>query len=299
MDKYDIFTKWLQDNGAIFPNIYLEKLSDTERGIKTNLNINENDYIIKIPFKLLITNKSKINGFEFNYELPNNIWNRSNILILLSLASELKNINSFYNPYIDILPKKKDLLHLPIFWSNRRIEKIKNTLLYDKINSRYNILKLTYDKLCNCIKDFDSQITFDSFIYLYSIISSRAFGITINSEKIVALVPLGDMLNHSSNNNVTWSFDNHINCFTMIANKQIIENQSVYDTYGKLKSDEQFLILYGFCPEKDDDYVLKLKNNNSELSKKEKKLVEKIKTMNPYNSNISILRYLLRTLRLR
>ena len=295
MDKYDIFTQWLQDNGSTFPNIYLEKISKLERGIKTNRNINENENVIIIPYKLLITNKST-NDFEFNYELPKDIFSKKKLLILLSLASEIKNKNSIYKPYIDILPKKQELLHLPIFWSDRRKELLKNTSLYNDSINRLQIIKITYDRLCKCVKDFEIQITFDTFLYLHSIVSSRVFCITVNGEKINALVPLGDMLNHSSNQNTKWSFENEINCFTIKATRPILENQSVYDTYGMSKTDSQFLNFYGFCPEKDDDYELKLENN-LELSKKERILVDKIKTMPPYDSNTSILRYLLRTLR--
>ena len=250
MNKYDIFMQWLQENGAILSDVYLENLSNSERGIKTSKNVYKNNNVIQIPFKLLITNKSDINGFHFNYDLPNDIWNINNIKILLFLASELQNKNSFYIPYLDILPKKQDLLHLPLYWSDRRIEKIKNTLLYDNIINRNSNIKITYKRLCNCIKDFDSQVTFDTFKYLYSIVSSRVFGITKNNKKIVALVPLADMLNHSSNENVTWSFDNNINCFTMIANNEIIKNQSLYDTYGKSKTDEKFFNYLWFLSRK-------------------------------------------------
>lgn len=34
MNKYDIFMQWLQENGAILSDVYLENLSNSERGIK-------------------------------------------------------------------------------------------------------------------------------------------------------------------------------------------------------------------------------------------------------------------------
>jgi len=81
---------------------------------------------------------------------------------------------------------------------------------------------------------------------------SRSFGV-INSRllgfedvKVLSLVPLADMLNHSNNANVIWGYDNTSHGFKMKATKDIKRGEECFDTYGAHKSNDEFLLIYGY-----------------------------------------------------
>lgn len=81
---------------------------------------------------------------------------------------------------------------------------------------------------------------------------SRSFGV-INSRllgfedvKVLCLVPLADMLNHSNNANVTWGYDNTRHGFKMKATKDIKRGEECFDRYGAHMSNDEFLLIYGY-----------------------------------------------------
>ena len=89
------------------------------------------------------------------------------------------------------------------------------------------------------------------FLLLRTLIGSRNFGLWIDGKKQATMVPLGDMLNHSKNPDVKWSFEESSNAFVMNSKKDMKVHQEITDSYGT-KCNRSYLLFYGFSLEEDN-----------------------------------------------
>ena len=197
--KYDIFKKWLIENGAIFiKNIDFPYAYGPFNliGCKSVSEIQENESILLIPKKLMIIT-SELNSIDelikdikedlnITYDIPT-------IYLTLYLYLENKNENSFFRPYLNLIFSNYNFLNdfteenLKYFNNDESmIKSIKNAFEY--LNELYNIIKQN--------KNF-SEINKNDLFFCYSQVISRQFYIDENTS---ALIPLADLLNHKNIN---------------------------------------------------------------------------------------------------
>jgi len=248
MDKYSIFINWLKDNGAKFPGVYFKETENNMRSVYTRQFIPKDQQIITIPEKLLITNQMGKNteigrrlinlGIKFN--------SPKHAYIIVFMVEEMKKGNSFFQPYFDILPT--DLSNFPIFWNKNELDLVSGSSILNQINDRKNYLKEDYKLLTGAIPKFKNLCSYSKFMDLRTLVGSRNFGITINHERVGAMVPMSDMLNHKRPQMTSWAFDNHQNAFTIKSKENIFNNTELMDSYG-IKDYSQFLLHYGFIPD--------------------------------------------------
>lgn len=63
-----------------------------------------------------------------------------------------------------------------------------------------------------------------------------------------------DMMNHNTEHEVTWGYDDKRQGFVASAIKDIKRGQQIYDTYGA-KPNTAFLLNYGFLLEQNDENI--------------------------------------------
>ena len=92
-----------------------------------------------------------------------------------------------------------------------------------------------------------------------SCVWSRAFSLFLNQTKTIALVPLGDMFDHSPDARVEWLTDDTAATFSIRSYEAISEGSEVFNNYGA-KCNEELLLGYAFVLEqnKSDNYHLEL-----------------------------------------
>ena len=78
-----------------------------------------------------------------------------------------------------------------------------------------------------------------------SLVSSRNFKLTINNDIVSAMVPLADMLNHSNTCQTTWSFNDRLQSYQMLAKAPIKIGAEITDSYG-VKPMDNYFMYYGF-----------------------------------------------------
>ena len=94
------------------------------------------------------------------------------------------------------------------------------------------VLTKDYNVLVNTIPHFKRYCSLQKFMELRTIIGSRNFGLWIDGTKQATMVPLGDMLNHSSEPDVKWSFEEAKDGFVMNSVKTISAHREITDSYG-------------------------------------------------------------------
>jgi len=197
--KYDIFKKWLKENGAIFTkNIDFPYVYGPFNliGCKSVSEIQENESILLIPKKLMIISR-ELNSIEelikdikeeldIKYDIPT-------IYLTLYILLEYKNENSFFKPYLNLIFSNYNFFNdfteenLKYFNNDEKmIRSIKSAL--EELNELYNIIKKN--------KSFP-KINKEELFFCYSQVISRQFYIDENTS---ALIPLADLLNHCNIN---------------------------------------------------------------------------------------------------
>jgi len=240
-----------------------------------NVKLNDNNNVISIPKSLLIVADDVYHLPIWNTNIRySNINNKSKLAIAV-LWHKNKGTKSFFNHYINILPK--NLKHIPIFWTKKVKNLVENTYFGLLLQNRKIELDNEYNDVKKCLNG-KLKITKKEFMWARHIVGSRNFGIMINGISKNILAPFGDMLNHSDTNNVSWSFNDNSNAFEFKSNRIILKNEIINITYGKTKMDYYVLLYYGFFPQRNrqiifDGYVLS--NIKQNLPKSVKKKIKK------------------------
>lgn len=298
MEKKELFNNWLIMNGAKLNNIYIKEYSTTERGVHASDDIASNDRVVSIPLKLLIHDGMSIDTiYHHEIQLSQNKGYFKDMRIInvlfYMLQEYLKGDSSFFKPYLNILPE--NISHFPLFWDKTYMSYLENTdipvLVGERLERFSHDFELAKSKSATFSRDCSKEI----FLWLRCIIGSRNFGLNINGTNRSVMAPLGDMLNHSSNCDVGWGFDNTDKVYYMNSNRSISKNSEIFDSYGS-KDNSQYFLYYGFTlPYKDiapysrnDSYNLEINYNiNEELSQKKLKSIEPKTVVKITNNNVN------------
>ena len=225
-----LFDNWFRSNNGI--SLIKVSSNGKYRGTISKKYIKTGENVLEIPKKLLIISSD----YKSDYK-NDNLSNYSKLLLLTFNYWR----SGRFEEYFNIIPKKFN--DFPIYWSDEKIESIKNTFIYEKIIQK----KAGFQSLFEKLKDYQPQLTFNDYKYIWTIIASRNFSININGERVNVLAPYGDMLNHSFNQNTRWFFDDSKNAFIFKAIENIEIYKEVTDTNG-IKPSINYLFYYGFFP---------------------------------------------------
>jgi hypothetical protein len=183
------------------------------------------------------------------------------VLTLWYTLRQLRDENSFWRPYLDLLPKR---IPTPLFWSEDELEIIKGTNLYEGVLQLRSLLR----KVWNTLKSVEeASISLEEVQYCWTLFSSRAFTVSTDASKDQVhthtldyaqtdsdapalvepcLVPFADLFNHSNSARVQYVTDHRAHTFNLNLETVAQNGQEVFNNYGS-KSNEFFIIGYGFA----------------------------------------------------
>lgn len=261
---------FLKKDIKLYPGLYTN--NDSISNIMCTKNIPNGTKIMTIPHKKLLsyTYVQKDPFIKDVMEKAKN-FNKSisrNSLIALYILCEYLSDESEWEFYFKTLPK--DVSHHLLTFNETELLNFKtspimkkkiytNTIglqtsskfltyqqLYDSYHKDYNTLKQCMPN----IHTIFSEINMDEFEKLFRKcriwVTSRIFGFYSKGFNESAMVAGADLLNHNTNENTSWRFEDDLNAFTVTAKKDIPANTIISDTYGKQKNIYTFLLWYGF-----------------------------------------------------
>ena len=252
MDKssnvFVTFENWLLQNGAKFQKLELKDYGDEMRACHAVAEIEEEETIVEVPLKCLITvemgKETQIGRaiLDSNIELDA----PKHIFLMIFMLLDRQNPRSFFKPYYDILPPS--LGNMPIFWTRTELAYLEGSYLLQQIEERNEAITADYRAICSIAPDFALMVNLEDFKWARMCVCSRNFGLIVNGIRTAALVPYADMLNHYRPRETKWQFDDHSQAFTIISLQGIQARAQVYDSYGQ-KCNHRFLLNYGFSVE--------------------------------------------------
>lgn len=258
--KEKIFLEWLHNNNVYFPKI-LWPVKDKYKFRKMicNENIDSEEIILEIPQKLVVSIELILNSdIE---EIFKNMFNKNKnerLLITLFILHEKYKQNSFFKPYIDIFPKKIELLS---DWNNNDFDELQDCTINNH-TSRLDYLKEMYKhEIENLLEDNNdinsllNKINFQDFYWAYKIVNTRCFPDKSTSIFNIVFIPLADCINYGKDDNTTLTYyKNNIDfSYQFKAKQKIFKNQEITILYGSLNSNNykhnnfNLLFHYNFC----------------------------------------------------
>ncbi len=247
-DKFEVFENWLLMSGSKFNKLELRDYGEEVRGCHTTTKINEDEIIIEIPLKCLITVEMGQDTDIGRAILTSNIELDApkHIFLMIFMLIDRKNPKSFFKPYYDVLPPT--LSNMPIFWTAEELKYLEGSYVLHQIHERNEAIETDYNAICDIAPHFSSIATLTEFKWARMCVCSRNFGLIVNGIRTAALVPYADMLNHYRPRETKWQFDNRLQSFTIVSMQPIMTGLQVYDSYGQ-KCNHRFLLNYGFSVE--------------------------------------------------
>ena len=254
----------LSIHNAFFPKVEIFSHTKNNRGVIAKRFITKNEIIMTIPKECILTvdiAKESDIGKQISVFMNRKLNSPKHSLLSSFILYEKNKENSQWKFYYDIFPK--DFHTYPFFYNESENILLNGSKFLLKVKEKRKDIEEDYNVLCSLIDNYKDNISFSDFFTIRIIVSSRIFGIKINGIKVDALIPLADMLNHSSHNQTSWYYDDQIESFVVQAIEDIKEGDEIFDSYGK-KPNSSYLLNYGFTidnNEENNEYPLTLMLN--------------------------------------
>eukprot|EP01083_Nonionella_stella_P271214 918953_1 len=181
-------------------------------------------------------------------------------LSVLLMQEKRRGVDSFFYPYINILPEV--FTNVPINFGPELLSMLKGSMAIRTIDKKKAEIRAAYDVVNEAVEDFD--FTYEEFAWARTVVITRLWVMDIKGEKTETLVPM-DVLNHWHSDEVktTWGYDNDMQGFKLQTrpHKTMKRGEDLHISYGQ-KDQSRFFVNYGFALDGnqiDNEAVIKLK----------------------------------------
>lgn len=258
---------WLSDNGMYLtpeaswgrPMHPLAIADDTTddgescgRGLVAGKSILQNECLFEVPVSVLLTKDVALT----NLPMLSPDVNEYVAIAALLIAERAKGSDSFWAPYIDILPNDDELR--PLFrWPAEDLELLRGSPALSAASSLSAKLRAEFASAEESIfqadrKTFPEDVfNFNAWEWAFAVLFSRAISLT--ADRIIALVPYADLINH--NPFCSNYIDTHSEFLTgdryvrLYSDRPYALSDQVFVTYGP-KPNGDLLLLYGFVSDR-------------------------------------------------
>lgn len=281
-DKFETFLQWCSENGAIYKNVEICQFQDSGYGFKVTEAIEENELWLTVPRNIMLSQESATSS-ALGPLIANDLVlsQMPNITLSLYLLNERCNPDSFWSPYIKILPDSYDT---PMYFTLEELQMLRGSnALDDAVKLCRNVAR-QYAYFHQLLKNqpqaqnlpLRDWLTYDNYRWAVSTVMTRQNFIPSSdgSSQQLVLVPLWDMCNHS-NGKLSTDYDpekNHLKSY-VFRSFEIGEQLNIF--YGN-RHNADFLLHNGFVyPENRFDMVavkLELRKSDQLYAKKEELL---------------------------
>ncbi|CAK1582718.1 unnamed protein product [Parnassius mnemosyne] len=123
------YVNWLHENGAQFEDVEISNFEGFDLGLKAMKDFPEDSLILTVPSKIMMSEKDALEselGLFIN--LDPILKNMPNITLALFLLLEKRKEDSFWKPYIDILPDKYNTV---LYFTSTELAELKPSPVFE------------------------------------------------------------------------------------------------------------------------------------------------------------------------
>ncbi|GMH35914.1 hypothetical protein BSKO_03782 [Bryopsis sp. KO-2023] len=188
------FISWCKENGVVWNGIEGKLIGDGERGIVATTDLAADTVILKVPGRLLLTNRSAERDSRLKATLEGKDLDRDGRLAIHLLHELSKGVESFWNEYLNLLPRE---YHTLMHFSDGEIDALQFSHGRELALEAVEINRKKWLKCRHVVKELDLHPKYRSrmaWLWAASTIASRTMFLPF--DEAGALTPFGDFLNY-------------------------------------------------------------------------------------------------------
>mmetsp|Transcript_22188 Transcript_22188/g.61573 ORF Transcript_22188/g.61573 Transcript_22188/m.61573 type:complete len:516 (+) Transcript_22188:104-1651(+) len=260
----DAFIAWMEANGATLNGVRISRFSDcTGRGVAATRALREGEVVVRIPEAMVLTPESSSTAQPMREiglgpeEFDSPRLEREG-LVLAVMAEQALGTRSKWACYLAALPPPQEL-HCPILWSKDELALLQGSSLLknlltpeDDAQELPNMTDEHWEHVAVPFLEQNSSLGFGTTeagkqAHRYASALVAGFSFSLGRERVQAMVPFWDMLNHANpgEEGVRLNYDADTHMLEMITTQAIKEGEQVFNTYGPIGNAE-LLRRYGF-----------------------------------------------------
>ncbi|XP_057294965.1 uncharacterized protein LOC130623492 [Hydractinia symbiolongicarpus] len=254
--KLNSFLKWCKENDLkLSSKVKVDFVGTSHRyGMVATKDIKKGETLFVIPRTVLLhSDNGKIADRIVDYEdwlddIGRSLDDSSGwIPLLLTLMFEYNIKNSFWAPYLRLMPEAKEFGH-PLFWTTEdQIANLSGMSLFydiqrDIINMEHEYNQFVLPFLCRNKGICPNVADYSLDLYKRVVAFVMAYSFT-EGPGSTSMIPMADILNHHSDNNAHLIFEE--DCLKMKSFKKIEKGEEIFNTFGKLDN-SALLQMYGY-----------------------------------------------------
>lgn len=246
------FKEWFEDNGGVFKKIDVFQSEAMGRGLIAVEDIQENDLIIKVPANVVLSMKTLRQATDPSLQLLTKGFEPETALAGWLLYEKCRGDESFFKPYIDILPTYISSL---IYFSKDELHELENPEFFDEALLMQEVILREHAQFAQAVSSLwrlpQSCISLSEFQWALAILNSR--GLRFKGE--LYLTPMADMFNHEPHpdprvsQNGQFFLQHHSlgedGGVSISSDRAQPKGAQVYEDYGD-NNDETYLKYHGF-----------------------------------------------------
>jgi len=233
--------KWMSANGhepPERPRLRPAAFPSAGRGVLAASSVLPGDVLAQIPMRLLVTREVALQRCKISAQIE--CVPSTHALLAAFLMTEKRKESSFWSPYLATLPENfascayfaadEERRHFPAY-------------VTDRLEEQERSLERDRRSVAKCVDAFKEE----DFKWAWFAVNTRA----VYLRGSMALAPMLDMLNHSSEVEVTAGVDLRPcqgggSCYQIVAHQATIRGEEVFINYGPHDS-VKLAVEYGFC----------------------------------------------------
>lgn len=287
----DKFYRWAKDNGVQYEGLQIKEFPGFDLGLEANRDIKKDEVIFSIPRKLILSEE------HLECVFVRNFFQLSNLKLAFSLMVESLKPDSFWKPYIDLLPERYNTV---LYYTVEEMAQLKGSNALSGALKQCRLIARLYAIIYHWpkgeipLEEFKEIFNYDLYRWAVSTVMTRenliprSGEITEGSTTIAALIPFWDMANHR-HGTITSFFNIETQHMESSAQDDFKKGEQIFIHYGD-RSNAELMIHNGFINPLNpkDSVAIKLGLSTSDaLYEKRAKLLQLLNI--PKNSELKVL----------
>ena len=195
--RFESMFNWMKKDGAEFDKLKMRYYAPDYRGVHAARDVKKGETILYVPKKEIITlemaMESPIGAKMKAKHHRSRLISPKHSFLATYIMQDGRKEKSYYDEYIDILPKAFD--NFPIFYTMEERKWLEGSPFQNQISEKIKDIKADYKTICDEVPEY-SQFTLKEYSEIRMMVCSRIFGIETEGVKTDGFVPYADMLNH-------------------------------------------------------------------------------------------------------
>ncbi|XP_068628869.1 actin-histidine N-methyltransferase [Battus philenor] len=240
------YINWLHENGAQFEGVEISSFDGYDLGLKATKDFPEDSLILTVPSKVMMTEKDALESDLGAFiKVDPVLMNMPNITLALFLLLEKSKPDSFWKPYIDILPQDYTTI---LYFTLQELFELKPSPVFESSLKLYRSISRQYAYFYNRIhsmdipvlKDLQDIFTFENYRWAVSTVMTRQNIIHLADSATNAFIPLWDMCNHE-HGKITTDFNKEKDQGECYALREFKAGEQIFIFYGGRSNADLFL----------------------------------------------------------